>query len=148
MTKLSVALSLTFALSSLSALGCSPPPPPPHAGPAPFGTEIRVVELPVSPGPGEPREARVIVDEPALKLATIVLRNGTELPEHHSAVPVTIQSLKGSGTVVAGKERLKLDPGHAVVLAPKVPHSVLPDPGTDLVLLVHHMGRGEEHHHH
>ncbi len=89
----------------------------------------------------------MIVDEPALKLVSIVLRNGTELPEHHAAVPVTIQSLSGSGTVVAGKERLKLDPGHAVVLAPNVPHAVIPEPGKDLVLLVHHLGRGGEHHH-
>lgn len=142
-------LAVTFALSSLASFGCATPPSPPgpHTAPPPFGTEIRVVELPVSPGPGEPREARVIVDEPALKLASIVLRNGTELPEHHSAVPVTIQSLNGNGTVVAGKERLKLDPGHAVVLAPNVPHSVIPEPGKDLVLLVHHLGRGEEHHH-
>ena len=85
---------------------------------------------------------RVLVDEPALKLASIVLRAGTVLPTHHSEVPVTITALHGSGTVVAGAERLRLDPTHAVVLAPNVPHSVEPDTGTDLVLLVHHLGSG------
>jgi AcrR family transcriptional regulator len=33
----------------------------------------------------------------------------------------------GRGTVVAGAERLRLDPAHAVVLAPNVPHAVEPD---------------------
>jgi hypothetical protein len=32
------------------------------------------------------------------------------------------------------------------VLAPHIPHAVEPEPGTDLVLLVHHHGRAEEHH--
>lgn len=88
----------------------------------------------------------MLVDEPALKLASIILRGGTVLPTHQSAVPVTITALQGSGAVVAGSERLRLDATHAVVLAPDVPHAVEPDPGTDLVLLVHHLGRGEEHH--
>jgi quercetin dioxygenase-like cupin family protein len=92
------------------------------------------------------REVRVLVDEPALKLVSIVLRGGTVLPTHHSAVPVTIMALQGSGTVVTDSERLRLDSTHAVVLAPNVPHAVEPDSGADLVLLVHHLGRGEEHH--
>jgi quercetin dioxygenase-like cupin family protein len=81
-----------------------------------------------------------------LKLASIVLRGGTVLPTHQSDVPVTIMAIQGSGTVVAGAERLRLDPTHAVVLASNVPHAVEPDTGTDLVLLVHHLGRGGEHH--
>jgi quercetin dioxygenase-like cupin family protein len=109
------------------------------------GPESRVVELPSAADAGRPREVRVLVDEPALKLASIVLRAGTVLPTHHSEVPVTIVALYGSGTVVAGSERLRLDTTHAVVLAPNVPHAVEPDAGTDLVLLVHHLGRGEEH---
>lgn len=75
-----------------------------------------------------------------------VLRGGTVLPTHRSAVHVTIMALEGSGTVVAGSERLRLDSTHAVVLAPNVPHAVEPDSGMDLVLLVHHLRRGEERH--
>lgn len=119
---------------------------PHHNTAALGGPASRVVELPGVPGPGEPRQVQVLVDEPALKLASIVLRAGTVLPSHHSAVPVTIVALHGSGTVVAGAERLRLDVTHAVVLAPNVPHAVEPDPGTDLVLLVHHLGRGKEQH--
>lgn len=124
--------------------GASPQHVAPTAAPL-GGPPSRSVDLPAPPGAGEPREVRVLVDEPALKLASIVLRGGTVLPAHHSEVPVTIVALQGSGTVIAGAERLHLDPTHAVVLAPKVPHAVEPDAGTDLVLLVHHLGRGEEH---
>lgn len=128
------------ALAGAALVGCAPLPA------APAVPESRVVELPGPPGAGEPREVRVLADDPALKLATIVLRNGTVLPTHHSAVPVTITALRGNGTVVAGSERLRLDPTHAVLLAPNVPHAVEPDAGTDLVLLVHHLGRKGEHH--
>lgn len=118
-------------------------PMPRFGGPA-----VRGIEFPVPPGAGEPREVRVLVDEPPMKLVTIVLRGGTVLPEHHSAVPVTIQALEGGGTVITGKKRLRIDRSHAVVLAENVPHAVEPDAETDLVLLVHHHGRSDGKHHH
>lgn len=137
-------LTTTFAVAALSLGGCATHSAAEH--PATLGgPPSRVVEFPGTPGAGEPREVRVLVDEPALKLASVVLRGGAVLPTHHSEVPVTIVALQGSGTVVAGTERLRLDLTHAVVLSPNVPHSVEPDTGTDLVVLVHHLGRGEEH---
>lgn len=117
-----------------------------HHAPALGGPAARVVDFPSAVGPGQPREARVLVDEPALKLVTIVLRQGTLLPEHSAPIPVTIQALQGAGTVLVGTERLRIDPTHAVVLAASVSHAVQPDPGADLVLLVHHLGRGAESH--
>lgn len=136
---------LAFAVAAANGLAaCASPSPPAAAGH--HGPEVRSVDLPAAPGSGQPREVRVLVDEPGLKLATIVLRAGTKLPTHHSAAPVTIAALHGSGTVVAGTERLRLDATHAVVLGAGVPHAVEPEPGTDLVLLVHHLGRGEDHH--
>ncbi|MBT9560818.1 MAG: hypothetical protein IV100_32640 [Myxococcales bacterium] len=111
------------------------------------GPESRAVAFPVPPGEGKPREVNVLVDEPALKLVTIVLRGGTVLPTHHSKVPVTIMALTGSGTITAGTKRLRLDPAHAVVLAAGVAHAVEPDAGADLVLLIHHLGRAEPDHH-
>src|SRR5690606_6279993 len=97
------------------------------------GPRARAVELPDSVGDGPPRDVKVLVDEPALKLATIVLRKGIVLPEHRSPVAVTIQALRGAGTVMVGSETFRIDPAHAVVLAPSVPHAVEPDEGTDLV---------------
>lgn len=141
---------------TLAAMGCAAQAPPqPHAqhhAVTSSGPAARVVDLPATAGAGEPREVRVLAEEPALKLVTIVLRQGTVLPEHRSPAAVTIQALRGAGTVVTGgetgSERMRIDETHAVVLAPNVPHAVEPDAATDLVLLVHHAGgRGGEDHH-
>lgn len=140
------ALTLALALAPLTATGCASTS---AAGPqaAAFeGPPARVLELPTAPGEGKPREVQILLDVPALKLATIVLRQGTVLPDHSASVPVTIMALSGAGVVTAGEERLQLDPGHAVVLGPDVVHAVVPEPGTDMVVLVHHLGRGEHKH--
>jgi quercetin dioxygenase-like cupin family protein len=138
-------LITTFAFAALS-LGCATQSAAQHNAATLSGPPSRIVEFPTATSAGKPREIRVLVDEPALKLASIVLRGGTVLPTHHADVPVTIMALRGSGTVVAGSKRMRLDPAHAVVLAPNVPHAVEPDAGTDLVLLVHHLRRDGEHH--
>ena len=143
--KRSTLLSM-LTVAALAAGGCATQPAVAQPTPPLGGPGARVVELTTAAGPGQPREVRVLVDEPALKLVTIILRQGTALPEHHSPVPVIIQALQGAGTVTAGTERLRIDPAHAVLLAPNVPHAVAPDDGTDLVLLVHHLGRGDETH--
>ena len=139
-------LTTTLLVAALSLGGCATQATAQHHAATLGGPANRAVEVPGTPGAGEPREVHVLVDEPALKLASIVLRGGTVLPTHHSEVPVTIVALQGSGTVVAGAERLRIDPTHAVVLAPNVPHAVEPDTGTNLVLLVHHLGHGGHHH--
>ncbi|MFN0246373.1 MAG: hypothetical protein ACKV2T_05670 [Kofleriaceae bacterium] len=140
--------SIWIPMLALAGCAHSPPAPAPHSHAQPVvitsaieGAPVRSIEIPPAAGPGEPREVKVLVDEPALKLVRIVLRGGTVLPEHHAEVPVTIQALQGSGMVTAGGTELRLDPQHPLVLAAKVPHAVAPDPGTDLVLLVHHLGR-------
>lgn len=104
------------------------------------GSEIRVLEWPAPTATGEPREMHEVYSGPGLKVASIVLRGGTVLPTHQSPVPVTIVALKGSGTVVVGAERFRIDSTHATYLPARVPHAVEPDKGTELVLLVHHLG--------
>ena len=119
------------------------------AGALPLPTvtaSARQLDLPAAAGAGEPRQVQVLVDEPGLKLVVITLRQGTPLPPHQAPVAVTIQALRGAGTVFAGTDRLRLDATHAVALAPGVTHAVQPDPATDLVLLVHHLGQGKETH--
>lgn len=132
------------AVVALAVGGCATQSGAAHHPPNLGGPAARAVELPASVGPGEPREVRFLVDEPALKLATIVLRQGTVLAEHHAPVPVTIQALQGTGTVTAAGERFRIDREHALVLGPNVAHTVYPETGTDLVLLVHYLGHGEE----
>ncbi|MEZ4265800.1 MAG: AraC family ligand binding domain-containing protein [Myxococcota bacterium] len=113
---------------------------------APAAATTMEFALPAVSDSDKPLEAKVVVDAPAAKIATVVLRKGTLMPEHHSPVAATIVALSGSGTVVSGTQRLRIDAGHAVLLAPGAPHSVEPDPGTDLVLLVHHLGRAHGEH--
>ena len=132
-----------LAISSALLVGCARTDAPPSVPTVP---SARIVEFPAAGAAGDPREVHVLVDEPSLKLVTILLREGTVLPEHRSEVPVTIVALRGSGTVLAGTERLRLDATHAVALAPNVPHSVEPEGKTELLLLVHHLGHGKETH--
>ncbi len=132
------------AVAALTLGGCATQSAVAHDAPTLGGPIARTVEFPASAGPGQPREVRVLVDEPALKLAIVVLRQGTVLPDHSAPVPVTIQALQGTGTVTAADKRFRIDPAHAVVLGPNVAHTVEPDAGTDLVLLLHYLGRGEE----
>lgn len=117
-----------------------------QAAHGPASAPTMVFELPSVTGSDKPKEARVVADAPAVKIATIVLRSGTVLAEHSSPVAATIVALSGSGVVVVGTERLRVDAAHAVLLAPGAPHAVEPDAGTDLVLLVHHLGRAHGEH--
>ena len=144
-----------LVVSALAITGCASRATTAHHTAAPTsapavldiaGPAVRSIDASPTAGTGEPREVTVLVDEPALKLVKIVLRGGTALPEHHAEVPVTIQALGGAATVTAGGETVRLDAAHPLVLAAKVPHAVSPDPGTDLVLLIHHLGRAADHH--
>lgn len=141
---------LATVASALTLAGCASTPPAPSApAPAPAADvpRSRVIALPTAVGPGQPKEARVLMNEAPLKLATIILRGGTVMPDHAAPVPVTIFALAGAGVITVGDERLPVDAGHAVFLGPGVVHAVVPDPNTDLVLVVHHLGKGEEHPH-
>ena len=82
-----ISLTTTLAVVALALGGCATQSVSHHQAPTLGGPVSRVVELPGQPGAGNPREVRVLVDEPALKLATIVLRGGTVLPTHQSDVP-------------------------------------------------------------
>lgn len=93
------------------------------------------------PGPGVAREVTRLVDEAELGIMTIVLRDGTPLPDHQFPVAVTIQALSGVGTVTANGSAHPIDSAHAVVLSPSTVHSVVPTSDEPLVLLVHHSGQ-------
>lgn len=152
--------TLVAITAALAAAGCATAAPPTtgatattttdhaahHAAPDPAaGPAARVVDL-TPPAGTTPKEVKIVVNEPSLKLASLTLRGGTILPAHDGDVPVMIVAQRGKGVVVANGERLPIDPDHAVFLAPKVSHAVEPEPGTDLVLLVFHLGQGQERH--
>ncbi|MRG94319.1 hypothetical protein [Polyangium spumosum] len=103
------------------------------------GARVDPLTIPREAGPGEPLEVKVLLDNPFMKVVIITLRAGTVLPMHTAPVPVTIQALAGAGTVRANGSDTRIDHEHLVALSPDVPHEVMPDAGTDLVLLVQQM---------
>lgn len=111
---------------------------------APQLREHHTATLPSSVGTGAPKDVTVHLDEGPLKLATIALRDGTELPPHTAPVPVTIHVLEGSGVIHVGPDPIAVDRGSLVLLPALAEHDVIPRSGTDMLLLVHYMRVGHE----
>ena len=99
----------------------------------------QVVELPHGAGSGDGKEVAVLLDESHLKLATITLRLGTILPAHSAPVPATVQVLEGEGVMHVGGEAVPVSKGTVVSLAAGEEHDVVPEPGSDMLLLVHYL---------
>lgn len=131
LTTLMATLMMTLLASSPAMANCTL-----HGSPA---EGVQSVALPEKAGAGPDKEAAPVLDAPFVKLAVLTLRKGTVLPSHDAPVPVTIMALSGSGIVKMGDKSLPLDPGHMVVLPPKVAHEVVPTAGTDLIVLVHYL---------
>lgn len=72
-------LTTTFAVAALSLGGGATQSAAQHDAATLGGPASRVVELPGTPSAGEPREVQVLVNELALKLASIALRGATLL---------------------------------------------------------------------
>lgn len=85
------------------------------------------------------QEVKILLDTPHLKLAMITLRDGKVLEEHSTPMPVTIQALRGRGTVQIGSAKEIVSTERMVMLAPGMKHAVVPEGKAELVLLVHHM---------
>jgi len=113
-----------------------------HDSSAPAAPSNQYMELPRGAGSGSAQEVSVLLNQPHLKLATIALRNGTELPVHTAPVPVTIQVLKGDGVVHIAGQPLAVTAGSLISLKAQVEHDVLPREGSDMLLLVHYLRGG------
>lgn len=141
-------LAAALALLSMSAVGCTAAAPAPATSAAhdhdahhhvTDGAIHGMVAVPAVAAEGPKREVRVLVDRPELKLAMIILRAGTELPEHSAPVPVTIQLLEGAGTALFGNEEERMQASKVLLLEADEPHTIRPDAGTTMVLLVHYI---------
>lgn len=142
---------LTLAAACATSAPVVDAPPAPLAAPAPAQPASQVVALPRTGADGPGKEVAMVLQTPRVKLATITLRGGTVLGEHATPMEVTIVTLSGGGDLVlGGGERVRLDPGHMVVLAPNTPHAVEPHGEEELILLIHHIKSGgaapEAHH--
>jgi quercetin dioxygenase-like cupin family protein len=115
------------------------------AATASTGKSFRSLSIPAEDPAGPERQVSVLLDGSASKIVSIRLRKGADLPEHTAPNPVTIQAISGTGTIKLGQETVHLDAGHLVALEPNVPHAVVPDSTSDLVLLVIHIRRSAAH---
>ena len=104
--------------------------------------KVDVIELPSADDTAtkaEKKEVKLLLETTRLKLATISLRDGTVLPSHATPMPVTIQSLTGTGIVRVGTKDYALSPGVLISLAPNQEHAVIPSGRATLIVLVHHI---------
>ncbi len=118
-----------FVFALVLFVAAAPPPP----------DGIHVVPVPVAAASGAPKDVELLLETPHLKLARITLRKGTVLAEHSAPMPVTIQILRGAGVIRFKDREERLSPERMVVLAPNVAHAVVPDPNTDVEILIHHL---------
>ncbi|MEE9359678.1 MAG: DUF2202 domain-containing protein [Hyphomicrobium sp.] len=115
-------------------------------------SEVHVIELRPADGAAnttKKKQVTLLLETPRLKIATITLRDGTVLPSHATPMPVTIQSLAGTGIVQARGKDYALSPGVLISLAPNEDHAVIPSSSADLIVLVHHIkvpGMGKSKH--
>ncbi|MCC6808559.1 MAG: hypothetical protein IT381_14130 [Deltaproteobacteria bacterium] len=129
-----------ISFSAAAAPGLAPGGPGPKG---PLGPGYHELTVATVAGPGEPVETRVLLETPHLKLASVTLRQGATLAEHSAPMQVTIQAISGSGTVkLSGDKSVRVEAGKLVVLAPNMPHSVVADDKSDLIVLVHHIKGG------
>lgn len=78
-----------------------------------------------------------LVETPHVKLMALRIAAGKILERHSAPLPAIIHAVSGSGVVRYDDGATeKLDARHVVVLAPDVPHEVVPDNGQEMVLLV------------
>lgn len=126
------------ALLSLGLGGCASTGPAHERRPLCSPT-TQLVSLPRRAGSGDGKEVSILLDEPCIRLATIALRGGTQLPPHTAPVPVTIQVIEGAGVIHAGGEALSVTQGSLVLLEADQEHDVIPNEHSDMLLLVHYL---------
>lgn len=97
---------------------------------------MKVLSLQTNSGEGKDKQVDMLFEGPRRKLVQITLRNGAILNRHSAAVPITIQCVSGSGTLLAGDagESAALSPGVLVTLEPNVPHEIHARPAVSILL--------------
>lgn len=70
------------------------------------------------------RNAITLVHHPRLRIVLLALHEGALLDTHTADGPITIQALEGTLEVVVNEKVFSLQPGEALVVDDKIPHSV------------------------
>ena len=80
--------------------------------------------------------ATTLFHEYGMRGLLLHLKAGEQIPEHRTQGSITVQSLKGEAIFASGEEQITLRPGSLVSLAPAVPHRVMAQQDTLLLVTV------------
>jgi quercetin dioxygenase-like cupin family protein len=86
------------------------------------------------------RNARTLLKEGPLRVALVVIAADSEIPEHQTDGPITIQPVQGEIRFHAGDQAYDLRPGDMLSAGPGVPHHVTSRDGGAFLLTVAHHG--------
>jgi len=74
--------------------------------------------------------------ENGLRTLLMHLKAGEQIPEHQTRGAITVHCLKGQATFVSGDDRAELRPALLISLAPEMPHSLVAQQDTLLLVTV------------
>jgi quercetin dioxygenase-like cupin family protein len=77
-----------------------------------------------------------LIKTPALQLMRMVLRAGTDVPQHSVSGAITVQCLEGEATVTTPSRACHLAAGRLVVLEGDEPHAVHASTDTSLLVTI------------
>jgi quercetin dioxygenase-like cupin family protein len=80
--------------------------------------------------------ATTLLKESGLRTVLFHVKEGEKLPEHNVAGAITVLCLTGQCTLLAGPERLEMWPNILASLGPGVPHSVVAQEDTLLLVVI------------
>lgn len=78
--------------------------------------------------------SRTVLKAEGVRVVLFAFDAGEELSEHTAAMPVMLGLLDGSITVTAGGETVELRPGGLIHLPTRLPHTVVANEPTRMVL--------------
>lgn len=77
-----------------------------------------------------------LLHENGLRTLLLHLKAGERIPEHQTRGAITVHCLKGEAVFLSGDERIELGPALLISLAPGVPHSLVAQQDTLLLVTV------------
>ena len=74
--------------------------------------------------------------ENGLRTLLLDLKTGEQIPEHQTRGAITVHCLKGEAIFVSGDERVELRPAVLLSLGPGIPHSLVAQEDTLLLVTI------------
>ena len=68
--------------------------------------------------------AKTLAKQGALRVVLLALARGARIPQHHAAVPISVQLLSGKVRFTVAEQALDLTQGRTLVVAAGLPHDL------------------------